>query len=58
MGVGLPNIDFGAATAIWSDTGIGIVGRWLPALDITLATNKLEITSALSVAILQVVISG
>jgi len=48
----LPNIDFGAATAHGADTGVGVVGRWLPSLNVALAADELEITSALGVAVL------
>lgn len=52
VGVGLPDVDLGAATAVWTDTGVGVVGRRCPAVEVGLAADKFEITSALSVAVL------
>lgn len=36
MSANIPDIDLSTATTHGSDTSVGIVGRWLPALDVTL----------------------
>jgi hypothetical protein len=54
----LPDINFGAATAHRTHTGIGIVGGLFPALNVGLAANELEIAGALGVAVLSPTVSG
>lgn len=56
--VGFPNVDLGTAAAVRTDAGVGVVARCLPAVDVGLATDELEIAGALGVAVLFLVTRG
>ncbi len=49
----LPNVDFRTATTVRAHAGVGVVGGLLPALNVGLATDELEVTGALSIAVLR-----
>lgn len=51
VGVGLPDIDLSTASTEGTDTGAGVGGRGLPAFVVTQATDELEVTGALGVAV-------
>lgn len=47
----LPDIDFGTAGTVRANTGVVVVGGWLPSLNVGLATDELQVTGALSVTV-------
>lgn len=49
--VGLPDVHLDTAGAMVADTGVGVVGRGRPAVDVALAVDELEVTGALGVAV-------
>jgi len=49
--VGLPDIHLRAAAAIAAETGVGIIGRRGPVLNVGLAVDELKVARALSIAV-------
>ena len=51
LAVGLPDVHLSAASTQVADAGVGVAVRGIPALNVGLATNELDITGALAVAV-------
>jgi hypothetical protein len=50
-GVCLPDIHLGAAASVATNTSVGVVGRWLPTLNVGLTVDELQVTRALAVTV-------
>lgn len=47
----LPDVNFSTACTEWTNARVGVAGRGLPALDVGLSTDELEITGTLGVTV-------
>lgn len=58
MRIGLPDINLGAAASVRANTSVGIIAGFFPALNIGLAADEFEVTGALGVAVLFILLEA
>lgn len=56
--VGLPDVHLGAAGAVATNAGVGIVGGGSPAFDVALAVDELQVTGTLGVTVARAVLGA
>ena len=50
-GVGLPDIHLRAASTVFARSGVLVIFRWLPALNVGLAIDPLDVVGTLGIAV-------